>query len=158
MVYWIDTSSKLRLGIAPRPRGGDWLQGDIEQLKRDGVYALISLLTPDEASQLVLENEAAACDVVGIRFYSYPIPDRGVPESTYEFLAFARSVHAEASSGRAIADHCRAGIGRSSVLLATILRLEGFTSDDAFDRISQARGTTVPDTEEQAAWVARLPI
>ena len=154
MVYWIDTSSKLRLGIAPRPRGGDWLQGDIEQLKRDGVEALVSLLTSGENSELVLENEASECGAAGIGFYSYPIPDRAVPDSTFSFLAFARSIHAEAVSGRAIADHCRAGIGRSSVLLATILRLEGFSSEEAFERISRARETTVPDTDEQAKWVA----
>jgi len=158
MVYWIDTSSKLRLGIAPRPRGGDWLQGDIEQLKRDGVDALISLLTSGETSQLVLEQEAAACEAEGISFRNFAITDRGVPDSVLDFLAFARSVRAEAAVGRAIADHCRAGIGRSAVLLATIMRLEGFTSEDAFDRISRARGTTVPDTEEQAEWVARLPL
>lgn len=158
MVYWIDTSSKLRLGIAPRPRGGEWLQGDIEQLKRDGVDALISLLTPGEVSQLVLEQEAAACEAAGISFRNFAITDRGVPESVLNFLTFARSVHSEASSGRAIADHCRAGIGRSSVLMATVLRLEGFSAEEAFDRISRARETTVPDTDEQAAWVARLAI
>jgi protein-tyrosine phosphatase len=75
-----------------------------------------------------------------------------------DFLAFARSIHSEARSGRAIADHCRAGIGRSSVPIATIMRLEGFTTEDAFDRISRARGTRVPDTEEQAEWVAKLAI
>ena len=158
MVYWIDTSSRLRIGIAPRPRGGDWLEGDIEQLKRDGVDSLISLLTSGETSQLVLENEAAACEAAGISFRNFAIADRGVPDHVLDFLAFARSVRAEAASGRAVADHCRAGIGRSSVLLATVMRMEGFSAEDAFDRISRARGTTVPDTEEQAEWVARLPI
>jgi protein-tyrosine phosphatase len=158
MVYWIDTSSKLKLGIASRPRGGDWLRDDIEQLKREGVDTLISLLTSGEALELGLEHEASACDAAGMSFQSFPIPDRSVPESVIDFLAFARSVHTEASSGCAIADHCRACIGRSSVLLATLMRMEGFSSEEAFDRISQARGLRVPDTEEQAAWVARFPI
>jgi protein-tyrosine phosphatase len=151
-------SSKLRLGIASRPRPDDWLQTDMEQLKREGVDTLISLLTSEEASELGLEHEAAACEAAGISFYNFSIPDRGVPESVSGFLAFARSIHSLASSGRAVADHCRACIGRSSVLLATVMRMEGFSAEEAFDRISQARGLRVPDTEEQAAWVARLPL
>ena len=158
MVYWIDTSSKLRLGIASRPRRDDWLQTDIEQLKREGVDTLISLLTSEEASELGLEQEAAACEAAGISFRNFAIPDRNVPHSVPEFLAFARSVHAEAVSGRAIADHCRACIGRASVLLATLMRMDGFSAEEAFDRISQARGLRVPDTSEQAEWIARLPI
>jgi protein-tyrosine phosphatase len=158
MVFWIETSSKLKLAIAPRPRGGDWLRTDIEQLKREGVDILISLLTPEEAVELGLVHEEAACAAAGIRFYRFPIPDRGVPESVLDFLAFARSIHSEASSGRAVADHCRACIGRSSVLLATLMRMEGFSAEEAFELISRARGMQVPDTEEQAAWVARLPL
>ena len=158
MVYWIDTSSKLRLGIAALPRWGEWLQADIDQLKREGVDTLVSLLPAEEAAELGLELEAAACEAAGIRFRNFAIPDRCVPESTADFLAFARSVHAEAVSGRAIADHCHACIGRSTVLLATVMRMEGFSAEEAFDRISRARGTRVPDTEEQARWVAGLEI
>src|SRR5580698_20386 len=158
MVYWIDTSSNLSLGIAPRPRGGDWLEGDIEQLKRDGVDTLISLLTLEEVSELGLEQEAAACATAGIGFRNFAILDRNVPHSVPEFLAFARSVHEKAVSGRAIADHCRACIGRSAILLATVMRLQGFSAEEAFDRISRARGLRVPDTPEQAEWIARLPI
>ena len=32
------------------------------------------------------------------------------------------------------------------------------SAEEAFERISRARGMHVPDTEEQAAWVVRLPI
>ena len=158
MPFWIDTSDKLKLAIAPRPRGGDWLESEIGQLKREGIDTLISLLTPEESRELGLDEEATACAAAAIRFHNFPIPDRGLPESTSDFLSFARSVHSEATSGRAVAAHCRACIGRSSVLLATLMRLDGFSAEDAFERISRARGMRVPDTEEQAAWVARLPL
>jgi protein-tyrosine phosphatase len=156
MAYWIDTSDKLKLAIAPRPRGGDWLESETGQLKREGVDTLVSLLTPEESRELGLVEEGTACAAAGIKFHNFAIADRGLPESTSDFLSFARSIHSEAASGRAIAAHCRACIGRSSVLLATVMRLEGFSAEEAFERISQARGMRVPDTEEQAAWVARL--
>ena len=158
MPFWIDTSSKLRLAIVPRPRGGDWLQSDIERLKREGIDTLVSLLTPEENRELGLDQEAVVCTDLGMTFHNFPIPDRQTPESTSAFLAFARAVHAEARSGRAVAAHCRACIGRSSVLLATLMRMEGFTTEEVFDRISHARGLTVPDTEDQVSWVTRLPV
>ena len=158
MALWIDTSSKLKLAIAPRPRGGDWLQSEIERLKREGIDTLVSLVTPEESRELGLEQEHAACLAAGITFHNFPIPDRQTPESTSDFLVFARSIHSEARSGRAVAAHCRACIGRASVLLATLMRMEGFTTEDAFDRISHARGLMVPDTEEQVSWVARLSV
>jgi len=142
MPFWIDTSAKLKLAIAPRPRGGDWLEGEIGQLKREGLDTLVSLLTLEESRELGLEREAAACAAAGIKFHDFAVPDRGLPESVSDFLSFARSV-------------C---IGRSSVLLATLMRMEGFSAEEAFDRISQARGLRVPDTAEQSEWVARLPI
>jgi hypothetical protein len=158
MPFWIDTSAQLKLAIAPRPRGEDWLEGEVVQLKREGLDTLVSLLTLEESRELGLEREAAACAAAGIRFHNFAIPDRGLPDSVSDFLSFACSIYSEAASGRAIAAHCRACIGRSSVLLATLMRMDGFSAEEAFDRISQARGFRVPDTEGQAAWVARLPI
>jgi protein-tyrosine phosphatase len=158
MPFWIDTSSNLKLAIVPRPRGEDWLQDDIEQLKREGIDIVVSLLTLEESRELGLEQEEDACTAAGIEFKGFPIPDRQTPESVTEFLEFARSVYKEALAGRRVGAHCRACIGRSSVLLATLMRLDGFTSEEAFDRISNARGLSVPDTPEQAVWVARLPL
>lgn len=156
MPFWVKTDSSLRLAIAPRPRGGDWLEDDIRALQRDGVDILFSLLTPEESRELGLVGEEPACRAVGIRFLNYPIPDRRTPDSTHDFVAFVRSLYGDANAGRANAVHCRACIGRSSVLLASLMRLDGLKVEDAFDRISSARGLSVPDTPEQAAWVGRL--
>ena len=35
--YWVDTGNPLRLAIVPRPRGGDWLEDELDQMKRAGV-------------------------------------------------------------------------------------------------------------------------
>jgi protein-tyrosine phosphatase len=49
--------------------------------------------------------------------------------------------------------HCRAGIGRSSLIAACVLVLLGLAPAMAFDRIGKARGLKVPDTEGQRDWV-----
>ena len=158
MSFWIDTESPLKLAIAARPHGGVWLKEDIHQLKNDGIDLLVSLLSFPESRELELDHEKAVCSSLGMSFVNFPIPDREVPPSRLAFVTFAQFLHKRASEGLRIGVHCRACIGRSSVLLATIMRLSGFSTRDAFERISNARGMRVPDTAEQAKWVARLAI
>ena len=158
MSFWIDTASPLKLAIASRPQGGEWLPDDIRLLKDEGIDILVSLLSWEENRELDLEEEKAACSSVGMAFVNFPVPDRQVPPSRLGFLTFAQLLHKRAGEGLRVGVHCRACIGRSSVLLATVLRLEGFSAEEAFDRISAARGMRVPDTAEQARWVARLAI
>jgi protein-tyrosine phosphatase len=154
--FWVETDADIRLAIVPRPRGGDWLEGEVTQMKAAGVDVLVSLLQPDEAAELGLADEAAICAAGGIAFRSYPIPDRETPISTAAFVQFVEELRREAHSGRSVAVHCRASIGRSSVFLAALLALEGFAPDDAFRRLSKARGLQVPDTAAQIRWVERF--
>ena len=158
MSFWIDTASPLQLAIAPRPQGGEWLQNDVRQLKDEGIDILVSLLSFPESRELELEHEKTICSNVGISFVNFPLPDRQVPPSRFAFVTFAQFLHRRATEGLRIGVHCRACIGRSSVLLATVMRLEGFTAKEAFNRISSARGLAVPDTPAQAKWVTRLSI
>ena len=156
--FWIATPLPLRLAIVPRPGGGEWLREDIRQLKSEGIEVLVSLLTPEETRELELEDERAVCAAMGISFVNFPLPDGQVPPSRRCFLTFAQFVHRRASEGLSVGVHCRACIGRSAVLLATVLRLEGVLTKEAFERISSARGLRVPHTPEQARWVAGLKI
>jgi protein-tyrosine phosphatase len=156
MPYWIETGKPLHLATAARPRGGDWLEDEIRSLHREGVDILVSLLTEDENQELELTQEGALCRAAGMEFLSFPIPDRQTPESKEEFLRFIESLGKEADAGLRIVLHCRAGIGRSSLVAAALMVRAGFTADDAFDRISKARGHRVPDTDEQIQWLKGL--
>jgi len=158
MAYWIETGISAKLAIMPKPNGGKLLEDEIRLLKREGADVLVSLLTPAEEFDLGLEHERAACSGHGIRFRSFPIPDRDVPASTADFLKFIDTLHYDLLQGRSIVAHCRAGIGRSSLLLAALLRREGLSTDDAFRRITQARNALVPDTPAQLRWVESLPL
>jgi protein-tyrosine phosphatase len=158
MPFWIETVSPLKLAIVPRPGGGEWLTEDIRQLRSEGIDILVSLLAPEEMRELDLEHEAAACASAGISFVNFPLPEHQVPPSRHGFLTFAQMLHRRASEGLSVGVHCRECIGRSAVLLATLLRLQGFSAKDALERISAARGLRVPGTAEQARWVAGLAI
>jgi hypothetical protein len=64
-------------------------------MHREGVDILVSLLTPEESSELDLTNEATACAEAGIEFRNFPIPDRETPASLEAFRAFVTELHQE---------------------------------------------------------------
>jgi len=86
--FWIETGNQLRLAIVPRPRGGDWLEDELQAMRRAGVDALVSMLTEEEVAELGLSHEAEYCEQVGMICRSYPVADREVPVSNAAFAAF----------------------------------------------------------------------
>jgi protein-tyrosine phosphatase len=155
-VFWIDRVGEGLLGIMPRPRGGDWLGDELQALAKAGVNVLVSLLTPDEAAELGLQDEERLCGDCGLRFISFPIPDRGVPYSIPEAGRTVDLILEELWAGKAVAVHCRMGIGRSALIAACLLKSQGIGVDAAFAMISRARGFSVPDTAEQREWVEKF--
>ncbi|HEU5227397.1 MAG TPA: dual specificity protein phosphatase family protein [Ktedonobacteraceae bacterium] len=152
-LYSVQELSTGKVSIMARPRGGDWLPDEIKDLHTSGVDILVSLLTDAEVSELDLAEEVACCQNLGIKYISFAIEDLSVPpfsEQTFELL---RQLKAYLAEGKHIALHCRAGIGRSGMMAASLLAINGLTPERAFDLLSQVRGYSVPETAEQRAWV-----
>jgi protein-tyrosine phosphatase len=103
--------------------------------------------------ELGLAMEATLCGQNDIEFLSFPIPDRGLPKDADMAMSFAAYV---ASKGKPIAIHCRAGIGRSSVMAAAVLIAKDITAATALSAIEKARGSPIPDTDAQRDWVMKL--
>ncbi len=152
-VFWIPCDEPGRIGIATRPRGGEWLKDDMLFLHNAGTNLLISMLTPEESYELQLEMEEELCQKEGMNYQSVPIPDRGVPSTRKNVAELALQWAKLLKSGTNIVVHCRQGIGRSAVMVALVLVTCGMKVDLAFQAIAKARGRSVPDTEEQRAWV-----
>jgi protein-tyrosine phosphatase len=140
----------------PRPRGGDWLTDEIHAWRDAGIDVVTSLLTPEEVAEFELQEEAVRSRVEGLEFVSFPIPDYSVPTSRQDLARLVNRLEAALDMGKNVAVYCRAGIGRSSVIAASLLVSAGIDPEEAFHRIEKARGRPVPDTAEQRAWVARL--
>lgn len=67
-IYWIQAAEPHRVAIVARPRGGDWLEVDVQLLSREGIGVLVSMLTANEAAELGLSEEQQYCDRAGIRY------------------------------------------------------------------------------------------
>ena len=155
-LFWIDGPWKGHLAVATRPRGGDWLNHEFAGLRLAGIDKVVSLLEGEEAAQLELSGESAAAVANGIRFVSFPIPDRGLPVSTDAARLLVEQIEDGLAAGENVAVHCRQGIGRSGMIAAAILLSTGLAPDEAMRAVSAARGLPIPETPAQIAWLQRL--
>lgn len=145
----------MRLGTMARPRGGDWLKGEMKHLALCGVDVLVSTLCDDEILELGLTEEASVARRHGIEFLTFPIDDRGVPEKRTEFEELMTRLLREPCE-RSIVVHCRQGIGPSSMVAAGLLIRQGILPDVAWAKVADARGRPVPDTEDQRDWIESI--
>jgi hypothetical protein len=99
-LYWIEGPWRGSLAIMPRPRGGDWLEDEIQSLRRSGVDVVDSLLTREEQSEFNLSDEESLCRANGIEFVSFPIVDRSVPSSAEAFSEQAIKLAEQLASAR----------------------------------------------------------
>lgn len=159
--YWIDTDGLAtatdgtppRIAIVPCPSGGRQLGETICELRVQGIESLVSLLSQEEVRVLRLEEEERLCREMRIDFRWFPVTDHSIPGSMEEFRSTVDALQRDLRADKGVGAHCFAGIGRSCMLLAGLLCAEGLSADEAFRRLSVARGLPVPDTFPQAQWV-----
>ncbi|ACU59043.1 protein-tyrosine phosphatase family protein [Chitinophaga pinensis] len=150
-IYWIQSFEKnARIGIMPRPRGGDWLEDEISHFKRQNVTLIVSLLENDEVGELDLRKEEVYCLQYGIGFLRFPIKDRDVPVNARGLI---QTLLKHLEEGAKIVIHCRMGIGRSAIIAGAVLVSKGYKASAVLTQISEVRGLKVPDTQEQVSWL-----
>jgi protein-tyrosine phosphatase len=152
-LHWVEGPWPGRLALAARPRGGDWLEDELANWRKAGVDTVLSLLTADEEKELDLQDEARKVKNLGMGFQSFPIRDREVPTSEAKLAAALEELDADLSAGKNAVIHCRQGVGRTGLVAACLLVTKGLSSGAAISSVSAARGTPVPETEEQRRWI-----
>src|SRR6185437_8507119 len=145
--YWITQ----KLAIVPRPHGGESIAQEMAAMRAAGIDVLVSMLEPPEARELGLEQEEAAARGAGIRFVNFPIPDRRTPTDKEAFERLLDFLERSMADGKRVGVHCRMCIGRASVVAASLLVRSGLKNAEVWRTISDARGTSVPDTAQQRA-------
>jgi protein-tyrosine phosphatase len=149
-LYWIDLPHGARLATMAAPWPTEQLESEVDHWKAEGVEIVVSLLQPAEEALLGIEAEADACRARGMMFIRFPIVDGGVPADRRAALKLAKAL---GRSKNAVAIHCRAGVGRASLMAALVLLQRGETPASAFALIRAARGLNVPDTPWQREWI-----
>jgi protein-tyrosine phosphatase len=155
-VWWIDEGRGPRVAIVARPWSMETLEQDLTGMRNAGIDMLVSLLGVEEAEELGLAEEGAIAERLGMKFISYPVPDRCTPPDGVGFRRLVTELAGLVKEGHRVGAHCRACIGRSTVLIASLLIALGMDPEDALRRIERARECWVPDTQEQRAWILRF--
>ena len=138
----------------PRPHGFN----DVRELRTAGAQHLVCMMQSDEMQECGLNDLSKWCADTGLRLLHLPVKDRGLPTDPASVLAAAHQLAATLQAGESVVVHCRGGIGRASLMAAVVLRVLGYSADDAFDMIRHARGCPVPDTDDQRRWVRDLEL
>ncbi|GAA3094629.1 hypothetical protein [Streptosporangium carneum] len=154
-LYTVDRPGPGTLSAMAKPRGGDWLDDEMNALRSCGVDVLVCGLTKVELDECGLAEEGGAASGAGLRFVAVPIVDRSVPDAA-TVLPVLRDLSSELRAGAHVVTHCRFGIGRACLLAAALLVLNGVDPETAWRGLERARGLAVPDTVEQRRWVDQL--
>lgn len=145
--YEIDADHPGKLVLMPKP-SPEWLDDDIQFLRSIGVDILVSMLEDDEIRELGLDAEPQICEIHGIEFLSCPVPDRGLPEKG-PFKGLIDEISKALVEEKTIAVHCRAGIGRSGMVVSAALANQIGSMEAAISIVNRDRGIEVPDTKSQ---------
>ena len=154
-IFWIECTAEGRLAILSRP-AAEQLAEEIAAWREADVTVVASLLEAEEARELGLRDESELCRAHGIEFTSLPIADRGAPASFAEAILLARRLAHAIEAGGTVGVHCRAGIGRSGMIAASVLIALGHPEEQALAAVAAGRGLNVPETPEQKAFVSLI--
>ena len=98
-----------------------------------------------------------------IEYLRKPIRDHGLPEKREHMMEILDCLHDALRSGRPAYVHCRAGIGRTGMVVGCLLVERGLTGEEALDELARVWQQSerskiwpmVPETEAQADYVRR---
>ena len=153
-VFWVEAQLPGRIAVVTRPRS----IADFAALKAAGVDVLVSMLEAEEAEDVGLGDEAGHCARADIEFISVPITDHGIPDSFEVVEAAVARIAERLANGLGVGAHCYAGLGRSPLLVASVLIHHGHSDSEAIELVSGARGCDVPEMDSQHAWLLELAL
>lgn len=129
----------------------------VDALQKDHeIETLLCLLPTDEQLKLGIADEEVWCRNAKINFLHFPIDDYDVPKSIVDTKAIAAVLLDELRNDSNVAIHCRAGIGRSSLICTVLLLLTGMSLQESLNVISKARGVSIPETKSQKKWLEKV--
>lgn len=124
---WIVANQLAGMG---RPGLVGEVDGDLAAIAGAGVTHLVSLTEEPFPRERLAPH--------GIELHHFPIPDMGVP-ALATAARICRDVTRWMRQGSVVAVHCHAGLGRTGLVLATILVWEGLSPQAAIDSLRAER-------------------
>ncbi len=150
-----------RVVLPPEVKGRLYLsgmpdyEGDLDShraaWRAEGIDLILCLVPPEEMkckASAYLDRVRAGLEVP---HRCLPVPDGGVPEDEAGFRAAISELAERLRRGERVLVHCAAGIGRTGMAAACLLRAIGLDAEEALARVAEAGSH--PENPAQEAWV-----
>lgn len=154
-----------RLGITLAPgkcnmgMSGQWardLDVDLQRIRTVfAVDVLVSLIERHEFAELQVEHLLERVEALGMRSRWFPIPDFHAPPSKAALHTLITEILADLTQGNTVVIHCKAGLGRSGLVVACCLVALGYGSQAAIAQVRQVRPGAV-ENHTQETFIAEF--
>jgi protein-tyrosine phosphatase len=131
------------------PPRTDAVEAGVRAWRASGVGLVLSLIEDWEVPRRA-PGLFEALIREGILLRRYPIADFGVPRDVAEFRQLVREVSAHLVAGDGVLVHCNAGLGRTAVVLAAILKSHGLATDPVIELRRTYRATAMQERAQEA--------
>lgn len=132
------------------------LMADLDRLHQEyAVDVLVSLIEAPELTHLKIPNLFTEVQKRGMRSLWFPIPDFGIPASITATQTLVEQILTLVDQEQTVVVHCKAGLGRSGLVIASCLTTLGYSAEEAFLIVRKARPGSV-ETREQEDFVAQF--
>jgi protein-tyrosine phosphatase len=127
------------------------LETDLDRLKHEyQVEILLTLLETCEFEKLRIPNFRDRVQAHQIESWHFPIADFGTPTHMDELIELVDRILQTLQAGKTLVIHCKAGLGRTGLVTAACLIAIGYTPNDAFAHVRQARPGSLETPEQEA--------
>ena len=130
------------------------LTQDLASIQAWGASTVLSLIESHEFSRLGVPGFSQAIGQTSLRWLHLPITDMQTPSQATRsaWREQGATLTQALTQGERVVVHCAAGLGRTGMLVAKLLVLQGMPAEEAIAQVRAARPGTI-ETEAQAEWV-----
>jgi len=130
-------------------------QARLKRLIDAGITCFIDLTMPDELEPYDVDLP------MSVDYIRKPIRDHGLPARREHMIEIQASLDAALRSGQVTYVHCRAGIGRTGMVIGCFLVEQGYSGPSALDELNRVwlqnkrsiAWPSVPETDEQCDYI-----
>ena len=129
------------------------LHSDLKSLKKQGVYCIVTLVDDSEIVDLGIKNFTDSISKFNFRHYCEIIKDRSIPsvDQSDNIKALLKNIRNQISLEKNVLVHCNAGLGRSGLIAALLVKTMG-TFPDSISHIRRYRPGAI-ETKEQEDFI-----
>lgn len=152
--YWV-YPQRLLAGEHPAGAGEQATRERLERLRAAGIRSIVDLTEPGEVAGY---DDALP---LGTEYWRKPIEDHGVPQRREHMFEILDCVHEALGAGKPCYVHCRAGVGRTAMVIGCLLVERGLTGEQALRELARLwpqsgrsqNWPSIPETDAQRAYV-----